>query len=92
MNVARLSVDGKMMNASKFGAADDAREAIELTEAEKAMEADLRETWKAILNIEIQDDTDFFKAGAGSMDVVRFVLIITTFMMNAICINGHHEP
>lgn len=69
--MARLSIDGKMMNASKYGSADEAREAVELTEAERAVEADLRDTWKAILNIEVADDTDFFKAGAGSMDVVR---------------------
>lgn len=71
VNVARLSVEGKMMNASKYGAAAEASEAVELTEEEKEVAEKIRETWKAILNIEVNDNTDFFKAGAGSMDVVR---------------------
>lgn len=71
MNVARLSIEGKMMNASKYGASAEATEAIELTEEEKNVAEKIRETWKAILNIEVEDSTDFFKAGAGSMDVVR---------------------
>lgn len=74
VNVARLSVDGKMMNASKFGSEEDAAEAIQLTAEELQLAEDIRQTWKAILNCEVADDTDFFKAGAGSMDVVRCVL------------------
>ncbi|XP_063608578.1 cytosolic 10-formyltetrahydrofolate dehydrogenase-like [Penaeus indicus] len=73
VNVSRLSVDGKMMNASKYGAAAEAMEAVELTAEEQEIAGKLKETWKAILNIEISDDTDFFKSGAGSMDVVRLV-------------------
>lgn len=71
--VSRLSVDGRMMPAAKYGLASEVREAVELTDEEQAVEKELRETWKAILNIDILDDTDFFKAGAGSMDVVRLV-------------------
>ncbi|XP_068238224.1 cytosolic 10-formyltetrahydrofolate dehydrogenase isoform X2 [Palaemon carinicauda] len=73
LNVARLSVDGKMMNAAKYGAAAEATEAVELTAEEQGISDKLKDTWKAILNIEISDDTDFFKSGAGSMDVVRLV-------------------
>lgn len=62
-----------MMNAAKYGAASEASEAVELNDEEKAVAEALRETWKAILNIDVADDTDFFKAGAGSMDVVRWV-------------------
>lgn len=29
--------------------------------------------WQGILNIGVDETTDFFKAGAGSMDVVRCV-------------------
>lgn len=71
LNVARISVDGKMMNASKYGASAEATEAVELTSEEQEVAGKMRETWKSILNIEIADDTDFFKSGAGSMDVVR---------------------
>uniref|UniRef100_A0A2P2HYA6 10-formyltetrahydrofolate dehydrogenase n=2 Tax=Hirondellea gigas TaxID=1518452 RepID=A0A2P2HYA6_9CRUS len=74
VNVSRISVDGKMMAAGKYGAAGGAEaEALELTEHELKVAAQLKDTWKAILNIDVQDDTDFFKAGAGSMDVVRLV-------------------
>ncbi|XP_064080015.1 cytosolic 10-formyltetrahydrofolate dehydrogenase-like isoform X1 [Macrobrachium nipponense] len=73
VNVARMSVDGKMMNAAKYGAAAEATEAVELTAEEQGISDKLKNTWKAILNIEISDDTDFFKSGAGSMDVVRLV-------------------
>jgi len=73
LNVARISVDGKMMNASKYGSAEAEEAALELTDAELVVAEDLRSTWAAILNIQVTDDTDFFKAGAGSMDVVRLV-------------------
>ena len=32
-----------------------------------------RLVWKDILKIDINEDTDFFETGAGSMDVVRLV-------------------
>jgi len=73
VNVARLSIDGKMLNASTYGQEVEVRETVELSTDEKKVAEDLRETWNAILNIDIADDTDFFKAGAGSMDVVRLV-------------------
>lgn len=61
-----------MMPAAKHGLASEERQAVELTTEERAVEEELRGTWKAILNIDILNDTDFFKAGAGSMDVVRY--------------------
>lgn len=64
--------DGRMVPASKFGQAD-ASESLELTEEEAGMQDKLRDAWKGILNKDISDDTDFFKSGAGSMDVVRLV-------------------
>ncbi|KAK8387245.1 hypothetical protein O3P69_018098 [Scylla paramamosain] len=73
LNVARISVDGKMMNASKYGAAAETSETVELTAQEQEVAEKMRETWKAILNMDVADDLDFFKAGAGSMDVVRLV-------------------
>ncbi|CAK8681490.1 unnamed protein product [Clavelina lepadiformis] len=64
--------DGRMVPASKFGQAD-ASESLELTEEEVGMREKLKAAWGGILNKEIVDDTDFFKSGAGSMDVVRLV-------------------
>ncbi|KAG0711342.1 Cytosolic 10-formyltetrahydrofolate dehydrogenase [Chionoecetes opilio] len=73
LSVARISVEGKMMNASKYGAAAEAVEAVVLSAEEQEVAGKMRETWQSILNIEVADNTDFFKAGAGSMDVVRLV-------------------
>ena len=72
LNIARLSADGKMMNACKFGSAEANLPALELTADELALSDKLKQVWKAILNIDVENDTDFFKSGAGSMDVVRY--------------------
>ncbi len=32
-----------------------------------------QDIWKGILSVDIVDDTDFFKSGAGSMDIARLV-------------------
>ena len=61
-----------MIPASKFGQAD-ASEALELTDEEEEMRDKLKAAWGGILNKDITDETDFFKSGAGSMDVVRLV-------------------
>lgn len=76
VNVERLSVDGKMLQAAKYGQAAQSSATVELSETEKEMIPILKNVWKGILNIEISDSTDFFKSGAGSMDVVRCVLFI----------------
>jgi len=60
-----------MAPASKFGQAADA-ESLQLTDEENQMRDQLKAAWAGILNIDIADDTDFFKSGAGSMHVVRY--------------------
>lgn len=71
----RISADGKVMKASNYGREADSSSAaaVELTEDEKAKQEIIRGVWKSILSAEVSDDTDFFAAGAGSMDVVRLV-------------------
>lgn len=44
---------------------------IEFTQDEKQQIEEVRDIWEAILSVDIEDDTDFFVSGAGSMDVVR---------------------
>ena len=46
-------------------------EELVLTDEELGMRDNLITVWKGIINREVENDTDFFKAGAGSMDVVR---------------------
>ncbi|CAG9791381.1 unnamed protein product [Diatraea saccharalis] len=73
LNVQRLKVNGKMINAQNFYKRNDDKVTIELTPEEKQFVEGVRDIWKAILRIDISDDTDFFSSGAGSMDVVRLI-------------------
>lgn len=74
VNVQRISVEGKVMKAGNYGRqADSSSAAVELTEDEKAKQEIIRQVWKSILSADVSDETDFFGAGAGSMDVVRLV-------------------
>lgn len=66
-----MSIDGKMFNASKFGKEKEKKEALEITDEEKEFVNILNSIWKGILSIQVNENTDFFASGAGSMDVVR---------------------
>ena len=60
-----------MIPASKWGKVEKV-EKLELTPEEKQIQELIRATWSAILSLSTVDDqTDFFKSGAGSMDVTR---------------------
>ncbi|XP_052781416.1 cytosolic 10-formyltetrahydrofolate dehydrogenase-like [Mya arenaria] len=74
VNISQVQMaSGKMINANKFGRDDGGESKIELTSEEKTMIADLKKVWAGILNVDVEITTDFFKSGAGSMDVVRLV-------------------
>ena len=75
MTVQRISVDGKVMKAANFGRQVDSSSgsALQLSEDETNKQEIIRQVWKSILSMDVSDDTDFFGAGAGSMDVVRLV-------------------
>lgn len=73
LNIQRLKVNGKMINAQNFFKTNEDKVTLELTAEEKQFVENVRDIWKAILRIDIDDDTDFFASGAGSMDVVRLV-------------------
>lgn len=62
-----------MINAQNFFKANESKVSLELTAEEKQFVEGARDVWKAILRIDIEDETDFFASGAGSMDVVRLV-------------------
>lgn len=66
--------DGKMIPASQYFKSSD-NISLQLSKEEQAIADEMRATWKRILtNVpQIEDSTDFFKAGAASMDVVRLV-------------------
>ena len=71
--VKLLSVEGKFVKAHEFGHQDEFVEELKLNLDESAMVDRIKKVWAGILKIEIEDDTDFFGAGAGSMDVVRLI-------------------
>merc|ERR1719228_3122923 len=58
--VRLLSVEGKFVKAHEYGDEKDGVEKV-------------RSVWAGILKSSVEDDTDFFAAGAGSMDVVRLI-------------------
>ena len=63
---------GKMIAASSYGANMEEEGGVELTDEEKEIQSKARQIWQGILNLEsVDDSTDFFACGAGSMDVVR---------------------
>ena len=63
--------DGQMVRAHMFGQTEK-QEKLVLTEEEEAMVEKVRASWSAILSLSnIDENTDFFKSGAGSMDVTR---------------------
>lgn len=73
LNIQRLKVNGKMINAQNFFKSNENKVTLELTADEKQFIESVRNIWKAILRIEIDSETDFFESGAGSMDVVRLI-------------------
>ena len=73
VNVRRLKKGSKMINASDWFKQSQAPQIVNFSEDELMKKEILRNIWLAILKCPIEADTDFFAAGAGSMDVVRLV-------------------
>jgi len=74
VNVQQIQFEnGKMIKASTYGKAEE-DVAIEMTLDEIKVADSIKAIWKSVLRItDIADDADFFKLGAGSMEVVRLV-------------------
>ncbi len=73
VNIQRIKRGSRIISASKWFEQYVARVPLVLTPEEKQMEGVLRGFWESILKVEVDNDTDFFACGAGSMDVVRLV-------------------
>jgi len=76
VNVGKIQIveTGKMVQASAYGSPEANRPALVLTPEEQKMEDSIRSIWSAILSSDhISKSTDFFFAGAASMDVTRLV-------------------
>ncbi|XP_012059561.1 PREDICTED: cytosolic 10-formyltetrahydrofolate dehydrogenase [Atta cephalotes] len=72
INVERIKTGTKTIHASKYGQVNDSQ-VVEFTEEELNITNSLRQIWTDILRIDVDEDTDFFASGGGSMDVVRLV-------------------
>lgn len=72
VNVQRVKINGKTKLASTLNKQSEEIE-ITLTIEETQMVDSIRKIWEAILSLDVEDATDFFTSGAGSMDVVRLV-------------------
>ena len=65
--------DGHMIPAWKWGKAEK-HEKLELTPEEEKLQEKIRTIWSGILSRQaIDEHTDFFKSGVGSMDVTRLL-------------------
>ncbi|XP_044739233.1 cytosolic 10-formyltetrahydrofolate dehydrogenase [Chrysoperla carnea] len=73
INIQRVKVGTKMITANKLGQKSDVQNNLVLTPEEEKIINTINNIWSSILNIEVDEDTDFFASGAGSMDVVRLV-------------------
>lgn len=73
LNVKLLSIEGKFVQAEKYGESGTEKVVLELNDAEKKIREELKGVWNGILKINIDDETDFFGAGAGSMNVVQLI-------------------
>lgn len=72
VNVERIKIGSRTILASKFGQKSEST-VLEFTDEEKKNIETLRRIWESILKTDVDEDTDFFACGAGSMDVVRMV-------------------
>ncbi|KAK9874202.1 hypothetical protein WA026_002559 [Henosepilachna vigintioctopunctata] len=72
VNVKRVKINGRMKLAASLNQASK-QVKVEYTTDEENLIESVRDIWENILRLDIEDDTDFFASGAGSMDVVRLV-------------------
>ncbi|XP_066257590.1 cytosolic 10-formyltetrahydrofolate dehydrogenase [Euwallacea similis] len=72
VNVKRVKLAGRIKNAATIDQ-QTKQVQIEFTLEEKAQIEEIRDIWESILRVDIDEETDFFACGAGSMDVVRLV-------------------
>ena len=63
---------GKMIRASSYGQEEMTTE-VEISEEEQKYVKLIESIWSEILKMEVNSETDFFKSGAGSMDVTRLI-------------------
>lgn len=66
LNISLLNIDGRFVKAAKFGENETASQIIDLTVDELKIKDLLKNIWSNILKRDIEDNIDFFGAGAGN--------------------------
>ncbi|CAK9818666.1 Cytosolic 10-formyltetrahydrofolate dehydrogenase [Anthophora quadrimaculata] len=72
VNVERIKIGTRTIFASKYGQKSEDTN-IDFTKEEQQSVETLKHIWTGILNIDVDEETDFFASGGGSMDVVRLI-------------------
>ncbi|XP_055376435.1 cytosolic 10-formyltetrahydrofolate dehydrogenase-like [Condylostylus longicornis] len=73
VNIKRIKKGTKMIEAKNWFKTQEKQIELVLTEDELHKKENLREIWNSILKLPIENETDFFASGAGSMDVVHLI-------------------
>lgn len=73
VNVERIKKGSRVIAASKWFEQSKQKVIVDLSEAERHAENAVQLIWESILKVTVDNDTDFFACGAGSMDVVRLI-------------------
>lgn len=73
VNVQRIKKGSRVIAANKWFQKSSQKIVLELTDTERLVESSVRVVWESILKTTVDDETDFFASGAGSMDVVRLI-------------------
>lgn len=63
VNIERIKIGNRTIPASKYGKMDEGTASVDFTEEEKKSVDTIRQTWANILNVEVDDETDFFACG-----------------------------
>lgn len=73
VKVTRVKRGKKMIQAGKWFDQSLIQKKMDFTESELEIQKKMQGIWNSILKVDIDDETDFFACGAGSMDVVRLI-------------------
>lgn len=63
VNIDKLKIGNKTIHATRFGKTDDTSVSVEFSQEELVHVELMRLMWKNILNVDIEDSTDFFACG-----------------------------
>ena len=63
LNIQRIKIGNRTIPASKYGKMDEGTTSIDFTEEESKAVETIRQIWQNILNVEVDNESDFFACG-----------------------------